>query len=104
MLLTLLRHVHLRRNLSGIGQSLINHPTCHSFSTSSFRFARAPKDLVDLFSMSNESHHALARTWLDSFTIEDIPKDAYEVSYSRSSGPGGQVSRLPPSQHFSSKV
>lgn len=60
--------------------------------------AKAPESLLRLESLKSESDHALARTWLDGFGVDDIPKEAWEASYSRSSGPGGQV-RLCPSPH-----
>jgi peptidyl-tRNA hydrolase ICT1 len=41
-------------------------------------------------SLDADAEHALARQWLDDFALADIPKDAYEVSFVRSSGPGGQ--------------
>ncbi len=37
-----------------------------------------------------EDEHREARTWLASFNINAIPKNACEVTFSRSSGPGGQ--------------
>jgi hypothetical protein len=42
-------------------------------------------------SLSTDSHHAAAKQWLEGFAIEDIPKNALEVTFARSSGPGGQV-------------
>jgi hypothetical protein len=45
-----------------------------------------------IHSLDSEEDHASARTWLDGFKESDIPKEAWEAGYSRSSGPGGQVS------------
>lgn len=39
---------------------------------------------------ASEEEHKEARTWLASFNINAIPKKACEVTFSRSSGPGGQ--------------
>lgn len=70
----------------------ISYPFIRSYTLTAPRLASPPKQLLDLPSLSDETHHALARTWLDGFTLDDIPKNSYEVTYSRSSGPGGQVS------------
>lgn len=37
-----------------------------------------------------EAELSVVRKWLSSFTCESIPKRICEVSFSRSSGPGGQ--------------
>ena len=37
-----------------------------------------------------EAEYRDARTWLSQFNADIIPKNACEVSFSRSSGPGGQ--------------
>ncbi|CAK9783917.1 hypothetical protein CC85DRAFT_322259 [Cutaneotrichosporon oleaginosum] len=50
----------------------------------------APPKLLALKELVEDEHHALARDWLDGFVPEDVPKTSYEVSYARSSGPGGQ--------------
>jgi len=47
-------------------------------------------ELLAVSALNTEEDHALARAWLDEFVPEDIPKSAYDVSYARSSGPGGQ--------------
>ena len=39
---------------------------------------------------TNGSELAAARAWVDRLTIDAIPRDACEISYARSSGPGGQ--------------
>ncbi|KAK4687561.1 hypothetical protein P7C73_g2554, partial [Tremellales sp. Uapishka_1] len=76
------------------------------FASSSVIQARAPTALLQLQALSTESHHADVKSWLESFTVHDIPKDGYEVSYSRSSGPGGQsyYIRSPPALLLSSQV
>ncbi|RXK36521.1 hypothetical protein M231_06243 [Tremella mesenterica] len=61
-----------------------------SFSSSDVRSDQAPPELVNLEKLVTPSHHSLARQWLDGFKLEDIPSRAYEIKYSRSSGPGGQ--------------
>lgn len=38
----------------------------------------------------NTAELSAARKWLDDLTIDALPKDAFELSYARSSGPGGQ--------------
>ncbi|KAI5790731.1 peptidyl-tRNA hydrolase domain-containing protein [Peziza echinospora] len=38
----------------------------------------------------DEEDIAEARKWLKEFTVDSIPKQFYETTYSRSSGPGGQ--------------
>lgn len=37
-----------------------------------------------------EEEQIAARNWLASFSPSTIPKSLYEITYSRSSGPGGQ--------------
>ncbi len=59
-------------------------------STSPRRLGPAPPELLALKELVEDEHHILARDWLDSFVPEDVPKTSYEVSYARSSGPGGQ--------------
>ena len=39
---------------------------------------------------ADEEELKAARSWLTTFTPESIPKSICEVSFSRSSGPGGQ--------------
>ena len=67
-----------------------------NFTSTSTAKGRAPESLLRLKSLVTENDHSLARTWLEGFGPEDIPKEAWSASYSRSSGPGGQVS-----PHFS---
>ena len=38
----------------------------------------------------NDEDHREARTWLARFHVNTIPKNICEVTFSRSSGPGGQ--------------
>lgn len=39
---------------------------------------------------SSEEEHRDARKWLAKFNVNSIPKNICEVTFSRSSGPGGQ--------------
>ena len=39
---------------------------------------------------ASEEDHRDARTWLARFNAKTIPKDLFELTFSRSSGPGGQ--------------
>ena len=39
---------------------------------------------------ASEQNHAAARKWLSKFSIHTIPRNLCEVTFSRSSGPGGQ--------------
>lgn len=41
-------------------------------------------------SVPSEADLASARKWIATFTFESIPRDIGDVSFSRSSGPGGQ--------------
>ncbi|WRT67502.1 uncharacterized protein IL334_004474 [Kwoniella shivajii] len=59
-------------------------------STSILRLAKASPQLLSLSLLGKETDHKLAREWVDNFKIDDIPKDGYEATRSRSSGPGGQ--------------
>ncbi|WVR05489.1 hypothetical protein IAU60_002507 [Kwoniella sp. DSM 27419] len=52
--------------------------------------ARASAELLALSGLTKEADHLLAREWVDNFKPDDVPKDAYQVARSRSSGPGGQ--------------
>ncbi|EIW57497.1 uncharacterized protein TRAVEDRAFT_125523 [Trametes versicolor FP-101664 SS1] len=40
--------------------------------------------------IQDAAHSAEARTWIQSFKMKDIPRHAVELTFSRSSGPGGQ--------------
>lgn len=37
-----------------------------------------------------DEDHKAARKWLESFSVNSIPRNLAEISFSRSSGPGGQ--------------
>lgn len=63
-----------------------------AFSLSCRSNARPSTKLLTIPALSQASEHQEAKAWLDGFTSSDIPKSGYEVSWSRSSGPGGQVS------------
>ena len=65
------------------------------FSSSFVWRARAPDSLLRLVALESEADHSLARDWIEEFKEGDIPKDTWVASYSRSSGPGGQVSPSP---------
>ncbi|WWD16262.1 hypothetical protein CI109_100688 [Kwoniella shandongensis] len=47
-------------------------------------------DLQHLHHLSSHKDHALARSWVDGFKLDHIPKESLEITRSRSSGPGGQ--------------
>ncbi|KAK8869477.1 hypothetical protein IAR55_000042 [Kwoniella newhampshirensis] len=68
--------------------------TCRRpFNTSLVRYdhySTKHDDLKHLHHLSSTKDHALARTWLDGFKVDDIPKESLEITRSRSSGPGGQ--------------
>lgn len=65
-------------------------PSFRPLSSSSSRLGPASPELLALKELVKDEDHALAREWLDDFVPEDVPKTSYEVSYARSSGPGGQ--------------
>ncbi|KIY64561.1 hypothetical protein CYLTODRAFT_89994 [Cylindrobasidium torrendii FP15055 ss-10] len=44
----------------------------------------------DLHSLDSSEANARAREWVDAFRKDHIPKSVVELSFSRSSGPGGQ--------------
>lgn len=52
--------------------------------------SKVSKELASLRTLSTDKDHKHAREWIDSFTIDDLPREDLEVSYARSSGPGGQ--------------
>lgn len=62
------------------------------FSSTTPLAAPASDSLLRLQSLESPAEHSEARTWLNDFQVDDIPKGAWEAGYSRSSGPGGQVS------------
>lgn len=41
--------------------------------------------------LETAAQNAEARSWIEKFKAREIPKGAVEFTYSRSSGPGGQV-------------
>ncbi|KAJ7760620.1 RF-1 domain-containing protein [Mycena maculata] len=43
-----------------------------------------------LSSLDTPEENALARTWIERFRASEIPKGSVQLSFSRSSGPGGQ--------------
>lgn len=45
---------------------------------------------IDITSLKADEDITAARNWIDNFTPSSIPKDRLELSFSRSSGPGGQ--------------
>lgn len=61
------------------------------FSTTACLAAKPPVKLLHIPKLGSESEHLLARQWVDAFTPEDIPKEGWVATRSRSSGPGGQV-------------
>ncbi|WWC89665.1 uncharacterized protein L201_004590 [Kwoniella dendrophila CBS 6074] len=78
-----------------IQHRIINAPsTIHilskSFTTHSRYHAKASSELLGISSLIKESDHILAREWIDNFKLDDIPKESYIITRSRSSGPGGQ--------------
>ena len=48
----------------------------------------------DLKTLESPEDNVRARSWLEDFKSRAIPKEFVELSYSRSSGPGGQVTHL----------
>ncbi|OCF32073.1 hypothetical protein I316_06229 [Kwoniella heveanensis BCC8398] len=61
-----------------------------NLTSSSHSLDKASDHLLRLSKLDKEADHVEAREWVERFKVDDIPKDAYEVSRSRSSGPGGQ--------------
>ena len=60
-----------------------------SFCTSTRLLAAKPKTASDGGEIGDDELDA-ARRWLATFDAETIPKSICDVSFSRSSGPGGQ--------------
>ncbi|WOO80929.1 uncharacterized protein LOC62_03G004458 [Vanrija pseudolonga] len=73
-------------------QRMLRHGPCAQrlLSTSSVVAGRAPARLLALSQLAQQADHNLTRDWIDGFTLDDLPKDGYAVTYARSSGPGGQ--------------
>jgi peptidyl-tRNA hydrolase ICT1 len=67
-------------------------PQFRCLSSTPATCAAAGTELLRLQSLDTPADHKAAREWVDGFGVGDIPKEALAVSYSRSSGPGGQVS------------
>lgn len=65
-------------------------------STTACLAAKPPVQLLHISKLGSESEHLLARQWVDAFNPEDIPKEGWVATRSRSSGPGGQVSSFAP--------
>ncbi|KIR50771.1 peptidyl-tRNA hydrolase ICT1 [Cryptococcus gattii Ru294] len=59
-------------------------------STTPCLAAKPPVQLLHVPKLDSETEHLLARQWIDAFTVEDIPKEGWVATRSRSSGPGGQ--------------
>lgn len=53
--------------------------------------ARPNSALFSLDQLRSDADHAMARSWVDGFREGDIPREALDIAFSRSSGPGGQV-------------
>ena len=66
--------------------------TRRPFSSSSCWSGPAPVSLLELKELDSDADHRLAEGWAHGFRVQDIPKGAYDVTYARSSGAGGQVS------------
>ena len=79
------------RSVRNLGARLDGSLARHLASSTSTR-APASDSLLRLQFLESDADHSSARNWLDGFGVDDIPKDAWEAGYSRSSGPGGQVS------------
>lgn len=50
----------------------------------------------DLKSLTTPEDNARARSWVEDFKARQIPRELVELSFARSSGPGGQVTFSPP--------
>lgn len=57
---------------------------------SNFRFSGLQTRCSSTRDGPDEKELKAARNWLKAYTVETIPKSIGEVSFSRSSGPGGQ--------------
>ncbi|KAI9724253.1 MAG: hypothetical protein M1828_003677 [Chrysothrix sp. TS-e1954] len=78
--LLMLRSLHLIR----CGR-LSSHLSLHSNSHGARLFASQSASPSD-----REEELKRARTWIKDFNADTLPKSLYDVSFSRSSGPGGQ--------------
>ena len=71
---------------------IIAQQAVRSLSSSFICAAPSSDSLLRLATLQTPEDHSEARSWLDNFQVNHIPKEAWEAGYSRSSGPGGQVS------------
>lgn len=79
----------LRHTLSAaVGSS--SRLSSRGIASTAARLGKPSKALAALRTLSTDDDHKQARLWLDGFTLDDVPKDELDVSYARSSGPGGQ--------------
>lgn len=62
-----------------------------TFRSTSVSLNLIPTVLSSINVLNTDAHHAAAKQWVEGFKLEDIPKEALEVTFARSSGPGGQV-------------
>ena len=62
----------------------------NSLPPGSLAFARYSIAAKEVKGPASDDEHQEARNWLSGFSIKSIPRNACEVTYSRSSGPGGQ--------------
>lgn len=79
------RHVEENNDIPFMTKQTIRR-LIRQFSVSApYRAASAPSNNV-----ATEADHAGARQWLNTFHATSIPQNICEISFSRSSGPGGQ--------------
>ena len=85
---------HASLNLQ-INRNLWRRMLCFSYNNliwkrgyASKRFSLLPPDLISLESSTDMDS---ARNWAETFKSLQIPREAVDISFSRSSGPGGQV-------------
>jgi len=65
----------------------------HPLTRTRYKFAQQFKSLSSQARVpdgASEEEHAAARTWLSKFSIHTIPRKLCGITFSRSSGPGGQ--------------
>lgn len=65
----------------------------NGFATSTGVFSPALKNPPRLENLITTQDASEAREWVAQFKAQQVPKNLVELSFSRSSGPGGQVSR-----------
>lgn len=84
-------HLHLRamlprsKNAFSLTHHAIAHPPSPSYCVSITRWYATKRAGED-----DDAELAAARRWLSNLDPDTIPRDMCEVSFSRSSGPGGQ--------------